>query len=138
MSMLRPAVAAIIAAIGLAACVTAPPLACTGAAQAKTVVELYLGRNIAGGGTVTEAAFRRFLDEDVTPRLPNGFTVLDGRGQWREGAGAPITREATKVLVVALADERERQRLDEIADAYKARFRQKSVLTIARPACVAF
>ena len=136
--MLRPAVAAIVGVSGLAACVTATPLACSGAAQAKTVVELYLGRNIAGGGTVTEGAFRRFLDDEVTPRLPNGFTVLDGRGQWREGAGAPIVREATKVLVVALAGERERQRVDEVAEAYKARFRQKSVLTIARPACVAF
>jgi hypothetical protein len=135
--MLRPALAAL-AIFPVGACVTAPPLACTGAAQAKTVVELYLGRNVAGGGTVTDGAFRRFLDAEVTPRLPDGFTVLDGRGQWRERDGGPITREATKVLVVALSDNRERQRVDEIAEAYKARFLQKSVLTIARPACVGF
>jgi hypothetical protein len=136
---MRAAAAAAMIAVGpLAACVTAPPLACTGAGEAKTVAELYLGRTIRTGGTVGEAAFRRFLDEEVTPRLPNGFTVLDGRGQWRERAGSPIIREATKVLVVALADARERERLDEVAQAYKARFDQKSVLTISRPACVAF
>ena len=71
-------------------------------------------------------------------RLPNGFTVLDGRGQWREHDGAPIVREATKVLVVALADERERAGLAEIEQAYKRRFSQKSVLTITKPACVRF
>lgn len=136
---MRAAAAAGIVAMGpLAACVTAPPIPCAGAGQAKTVVELYLGRNIGTGGTVGEAAFRRFIDEEVTPRLPNGFTVLDGRGQWREHAGAPIVREVTKVLVVALADAGERERLDEVAQAYKARFDQKSVLTIARPACVGF
>jgi hypothetical protein len=29
-------------------------------------------------------------------------------------------------------------RLNEIADAYKARFKQHSVITIVRPACVSF
>jgi hypothetical protein len=135
---MRAGIASIVAMGALAACVSAPPLACTGAARAKTVVELYLGRNIATGGTVSDVWFRRFLDEEVTPRLPNGFTILDGSGQWRERDGAPIVREATKVLVVALADERERERLDEVAEAYKSRFHQKSVLTIARPACVGF
>src|SRR4051794_4562490 len=135
--MLRRAVA-VAGLLSVSACVSAPPLECGPGVQAKVVAELYLGRTIGTGGVVGEGAFRRFLDEEVTPRLPNGFTVLDGRGQWREREGAPIVRERTKVLVVALADERERALLDEIEQAYKRRFAQKSVLTIARPACVRF
>ena len=78
-----------------------------------------------------------FLDAEVTPRFPDGFTVLDARGQWRDGGS--IVREPSKVLVIALSDEsRDRASLSAIADAYKARFRQQSVLTMVRQACVSF
>jgi hypothetical protein len=86
---------------------------------------------------VSEAGFQAFLDAEVTPRFPDGFTVLDGRGQWRDGRA--IVREPSKVLVVALSDEaRDRAQLTAIAEAYKARFQQQSVLTMIRSACVSF
>ncbi len=73
----------------------------------------------------------------MTPRFPDGFTVLDARGQWRD-AGA-IVREPSKVLVIALQDEaRDRAEIAAVAEAYKARFRQQSVLTMVRQACVSF
>ena len=133
--MLRSIALAALAPL-LAGCITPAPLLCPGGG-AKAVAELYLGRNIGPRLGVSEAAFRSFLDSEVTPRFPAGFTVLDGRGQWRDGAA--IVREPTKVLVVALSDEaRERPALAAVADAYKARFRQESVLTVVRPACVSF
>jgi hypothetical protein len=121
----------------LAACTAAAqPLFCTSGAP-KSVAELYFGRNIGARLGVSEAAFRAFLDSEVTPRFPDGFTVLDGRGQWRDGGA--IVREPSKVLVVALPDEaRDRVELAAVAEAYKARFRQQSVLTMVRQACVSF
>lgn len=121
----------------LAACTTTQPVVCTGSASAKPVAELYFGRNIGPRLGVSEAQFRAFLDTEVTPRFPDGFTVLDGRGQWRDGGA--IVREPSKVLVVALSDEaRDRAQLSAIADAYKARFQQQSVLAMVRSACVSF
>ena len=121
----------------LTACVAVQPLACTGTARPRLVAELIFGRNIGDRLGVGEAAWRRFLDEEVTPRFPNGFTVLDSRGQWREGGR--IIREPGKVLVVALEEgPRDGASLEAIVSAYKQRFRQNSVVSISRPACVAF
>lgn len=119
------------------ACVTTQPVLCTGGAAPKPVAELVFGRNIGSSLGVSEAAWRVFLDAEVTPRFPDGFTVLDARGQYRENG--IVMREPSKVLVIALADEaRQRPELAAVAEAYKARFRQQSVLTMIRSACVSF
>jgi hypothetical protein len=121
----------------LAGCATLQPLACTGTARPRFVAELIFGRNIGDRLGVSEAAWRRFLDEEVTPRFPNGFTVLDSRGQW--GEGGRIIREPGKVLLVALEEEgRDGASLEAIVSLYKRQFRQKSVVSITRPACVGF
>jgi hypothetical protein len=127
-----------LALLALAGCTTVQATHCAGGA-AQLRVELIFGRSIKGGGTVSESAWRRFLDEEVTPRFPDGFTVLDARGQWRSLGAARITKEASKVLVVALPDEAGRRaRIEEVAAAYKARFRQQSVVSLLSPSCVAF
>jgi hypothetical protein len=119
-------------------CVTVSP-PCAGAARPQLRAELIFGRNIKGGGVVSEAAWRRFLDEEVTPRFPDGFTVIDGRGQWRGEGQTKIVKEASKVLVVAMPGEAERRaRLAAVAEAYKRRFRQESVATLLTPSCVSF
>ena len=134
---MRLRLAALAALPLLSACMTAAPLSCTGGASQKAVAELVFGRNVGTTRGVGEAAWRAFLDAEVTPRFPDGFTVLDARGQWRDGGS--IVREPSKVLVIALSDEsRDRASLSAIADAYKARFRQQSVLTMVRQACVSF
>jgi len=121
----------------LPACTTIQPVVCTGGASPKPVAELVFGRNIGSRLGVTEAEWRSFLDREVTSRFPDGFTVLDARGQWRDGGA--IVREPSKVLVVALSDEpRDTAELAAVAEAYKARFRQQSVITMIRPACVSF
>jgi hypothetical protein len=134
---MRLRLAALAALPLLAACVTTPPLFCTGGASPRSVAELVFGRNIGASLGVGEAAWRAFLNAEVTPRFPDGFTVLDARGQWRDGGA--IVREPSKVLVIALSDEsRDAAALAAIADAYKTRFRQQSVLTMVRRACVSF
>jgi hypothetical protein len=121
----------------LSACISTAPLTCTGGMSPKPVAELVFGRNIGPSLGVSEAAWRDFVDAEVTPRFPDGFTMLEARGQWHDGAA--IVREPSKVLVIALSDEaRERAELAALAEAYKARFRQQSVLTMVRPACVSF
>lgn len=109
------------------------------AGQAATEATLYFGRAKGGGGTVGEAEWIAFLDEEITPRFPDGLTVLDGHGQWRADAAAPIHRERSKILVVVLFDlGAARPRLEAAIEAYKARFRQQSVLLVTQPVCAAF
>ena len=100
--------------------------------------ELLFGRKIGDRLGVSEAAFRRFIDEEVTPRFPDGLTVLNASGQYRD-ADSRLIREPSKLLLIALKDEPEgRARLAAVAQAYKTRFQQQSVGTILRPACVSF
>lgn len=131
--------AALLAAGLLAAC--APGEApCPTGTQAATVAEAYFGRNLRDRDPVTEAEWHAFLADTVTPAFPDGLTAHDGFGQWR-GPDGRIVRETSKVLMVVLpgADvAAARARLRPVEDAWKSRFRQQSVLTVYRGACVGF
>jgi hypothetical protein len=123
----------------LAACGAPVPPCPDGTTQA-TVAEAYFGRSRRDGPEITEGEWRDFLATTVTPAFPDGLTALDGRGQWRRPDGT-ILSEASKVLVVVLpgADAAAaRARLRPVEDAWKARFRHQSVLTVYRGACVGF
>ncbi|MET0605532.1 MAG: DUF3574 domain-containing protein [Beijerinckiaceae bacterium] len=126
-------------AFAMAGCAAVPAPSCPVGGDAKVRAEIYFGRNIGDTIGVSEAAFRRFIDEEATPRFPDGFTILDGWGQYRDQARNRIAREPSKVLVIVLADEaRDAPRLHEIAEAYKKRFRQQSVGIVTQRACAAF
>jgi hypothetical protein len=130
---------ALAALVLLAGCATLAAPACPGGAEPQLRAELIFGRSLKSGGTVAAAAWRRFVDEEITPRFPDGFTVLDGRGQWRKPGEARIIREPAKVLLVAMPDGPERRaRLAEVAEAYKRIFAQDSVVTLLTPSCVSF
>lgn len=130
-----------LAAIGvvLTGCASLQPATCAPGQQAMLTAELLFGRKIGDRIGVGEAAFRRFVDEEVTPRFPDGLTVLDASGQYRDTARAVLVREPSKLVLIALKDEPDgRARLAAIAERYKTRFNQQSVGTILRPACVSF
>ena len=124
-------------AVQSAACTPTPTPSCAPPAVSMAVTELYFGRNISGGGEVSDADWRRFLDEVVTPRFSKGFTVLDGEGQYRMSDGA-IARERSKVLVVIAEGGDAGLLLAEVAAEYKRRFRQESVLRRDGASCVSF
>ncbi|WP_409489734.1 DUF3574 domain-containing protein [Amycolatopsis sp. cmx-11-12] len=91
--------------------------------------ELYFGTTKPGGGELTDAEFTAFSDEVVTPRFPDGFTELTGRGQWRGAAGV-ISREKSKMIIVVypFSDRDANREIEEIRTAYKKTFSQESVL----------
>lgn len=112
---------------------------CLEGAQSRLVVELLFGRNIGKRVGVSEEAFQRFVDQEVTPRFPDGFTLVDTVGQWRPTSSREIVREPGKQLVIALSDEvRELPLVREIMAVYKLQFSQQSVGVITRRACVSF
>ncbi len=134
--LLVPLLAAACAAPG------APPMAsaCPAPTERATIAEAYFGRSVRDRHEVTEAEWTSFLAEVVTPAFPDGLTALDGHGQWRNAEGR-ILREGSKVLVLVLPGQSEaeaRARLHPIAESWKARFRQQSVLTVFSTACISF
>jgi hypothetical protein len=117
----------------------AQPLACSAPLKPQQVAELLLGRKIGDRLGVSETQFLNFLDREITPRFPDGLTVYDARGQYRDSERNRIVREPSKVVMIVLPGSPEDMvRLNEIADAYKKRFRQQSVGIVLRQACVSF
>ena len=92
--------AALGALLLLAGCAAAPE-PCSAGAGPATIAEAYFGRNVKTRAPVTDAEWARFMAEVVTPAFPDGLTVLDGAGQWRNAAGQ-ISREDSKVLLLVL------------------------------------
>ena len=114
----------------------APPHACPAGQTRATTAELVFGRNIGQQLGVSDEDWRKFLDEDVTPRFPDGFSVMDVQGQWRASDGTLI-HEPSKVLYLILdGGPDDPAKIANIRDAYKRRFKQESVLLVTRPACV--
>jgi hypothetical protein len=121
----------------LGACAAGEPSRCAAGAPTE-VYELFFGRRIEGRPPVSDGEWEAFVAEVVTPNLPDGFTVLDGYGQWRNPAGA-IARDPTKLLIVAApSDGAARNAIDAIRRSYETRFQQRSVGMITRTACADF
>jgi len=96
--------------------------------------ELYFG-TARPDGVVTEAEFRDFVDHHVTPRFPNGLTLIKGDGQFR-GAGDNVIKEQSFVLILLYPhdslDECLR-RVERIRTLYKQEFDQQSVVRVDDP-----
>jgi hypothetical protein len=117
-----------------------PPYACLlPSEQRMLVAELFFGRRIRGRAPLSESEWAAFAAEIVTPNFPDGFTVFDGDGQWRNPATGMIARDPTKILLVAARRQPDlAARLAAVIEAYKARFHQQSVGVITRDSCAAF
>jgi hypothetical protein len=122
------------------AAVSSAPYACLLPSEQRMVVaELFFGRSIRGRGALSDAEWSEFAAQFVTPNFPDGFTVTDGNGQWRNPATGVISREPTRIVLVAARRTPDLgARLSAVIDAYKTRFHQQSVGIITRDSCAAF
>ena len=121
-------------AVGACARPGAPPV-CTAPLKPAVAIDLYFGRDKPAGGEVTDAEWGAFVTEVVTSRFPDGLSVFDSSGQYREPTGR-IVRERSKRLVVIVFDSpAHKAKLAEIIDAYKQRFGQYSVFRVEQPVC---
>ena len=121
-----------------AACSDADDSRCPEGGDHFVRYELFMGRSGPGGEVVSDQAWEAFLADTVTPRFPDGLTVLDARGQWRDSEGE-ILKERSKVLVIlAPPGDDPRGLIDEVSDEYKRRFSQESVLEVESDTCVSF
>jgi hypothetical protein len=96
-------------------------------------IELLLGRK------GSDASWRQFLAREVTPRFPDGLTIYETSGQWRDPVRNVVVRERSRVLrMIVPAEAPAQHNINAVADAYKKQFSQKSVGIVTRTACVSF
>jgi hypothetical protein len=80
-------------------------------------------------GAVSDAAWSHFLAAVMTPRFPDGLTVIDAHGQWRAPSADNITIERSRVVEIAHDDSPAIDRsVDEAIAIYKHRHRQRAVM----------
>jgi Protein of unknown function (DUF3574) len=113
---------------------------CRGAAEAEAFsrTELFFGLS-RPGGIVSEGEFKAFVDGYVTPRFPDGLTLLTGIGQFRDASGT-ILVEGSKLLIL-LYPRRDREadaKIEQIRLDYRRAFQQQSVLRADEVSCVSF
>jgi hypothetical protein len=130
--------ALMLAAAGLSGCAVSPKSPPCGGGSEKPTAQLVFGRASADGALVSEAEFTRFLDEVVSPRFPDGMTVVDAQGRWTPPAGSLIRDPSKMVMIVLRGEGDERAKLEAVRVAYKLQFRQDSVLLMTSSACVSF
>jgi Protein of unknown function (DUF3574) len=129
---------AVIAAVMLPPAAAAQQLTCPAPGKAMLRAELYFGRNIGGHLGVGDKQWQAFLRRELTPRFPDGLSVLEAQGQWRDKSGRTV-REPSKIVIVVVPDDTAaRAKLDAAAAAYKKRFHQESVAVLTRPVCAEF
>lgn len=88
---------------------------------------------------ISETQWRAFLDKEVTPRFPDGLSVIDVYGQWQGKQETTPERLHSKLLVIYYPDTPDnRGKIEAIRAAWKQRTGDQSVLRVTQPADVSF
>lgn len=134
-----PIAASIVLLIAHMASGTAQEIACHAPLKPMLEIDLMFGRNIGDHLGVGEQDWSDFVQAEITPRFPEGLSVLDVQGQWQDSDTKDVVREPSKdVRLVVPAGPEIDAKVDAVVQAYKQRFQQQSVAVIIRPACVSF
>jgi Protein of unknown function (DUF3574) len=111
---------------------------CQAPARSMQAIELMFGRSVDGRLVVGERDWVRFLAREITPRFPDGLSVVDAAGQYKTVDGV-IAHEPSKIVIIIAPEGSETQdRIAVIEAAYKKQFRQQKVVVVTRTVCASF
>ena len=130
------------AALGLHGChlelLRENPLGCRSDERAMVRDTLYFGASIPGGGAVDASAWQQFAADTLTAAFPQGYSVVDAHGVWRD-AGGRSTQEDSRIVSIVHADTASiAQAVRQVAATYRERFHQESVLRERAAVCAQF
>ncbi len=113
------------------------PLAARNGSLNFARTELFFG-TAKPDGVVTDEEFFAFLDQEITPRFPDGLTLLKGDGQFRGESGVIVKEDSfVLILLYPLEDFRDSSRkINAIRRLYRTQFQQESVLRVDDPFAV--
>lgn len=112
-------------AVLMAGCQAAPPPL----PSRDVVTNLYFGLGMKDGSTVPDEAWQKFVETEVTPRFPAGFTIDTVEGAW--GQDGKTVRESSRVLTIVhkegTADE---DKIETLRWLYRQQFQQDAVMRV--------
>ncbi len=122
---------------GLGACTAIDPCAGLVGGMPMTETTLYFGLHDPGGVPIADEAWEAFRTREIATRFPQGFTLVEASGHWRNRETGQDGREPSRVLV-RLHDGADNNAIDTLIETYKDQFSQQSVLRTDAPVCVRF
>lgn len=114
---------------------TSNMLAATGKEWVKT--ELYFGMS-KPSGSVTDAEWSRFVEMEITPRFPDGLTILGAYGQWRDPQGNVCREKSCLVIILHPGDSETNRKIEKLRTLFCQQFEQISVLRVTSRAAISF
>ncbi len=124
--------------LALAACSAVDqPRACL---AGKPAIETHLYFGLAKAqGAVSAREWQAFVEHEIAPRFPEGFTILDARGFWLSEEAKRTISENSKVLIrIHDGGARDNATIGAIIESYKHAFAQEAVLRVDENICAAF
>jgi hypothetical protein len=86
------------------------------------------GRNIGGALGVTEEQWNEFVASEISPRFPDGLSIDDALGEWRDLDTSAVIKEPSKdVTLIVPQDAEVKEKIDAIITAYEDRFKQQAI-----------
>ncbi|MBS1076819.1 DUF3574 domain-containing protein [Gluconobacter kondonii] len=103
-------------------------------------IRLAFGLTRPDGSVIERQDWQQFVDSEITPRFPAGFTVIDAQGQWYDAAGHKVIQEGSRIVwIVAPSTNRSLQaHLRAICQIYQKRFKQQAVGLTIQSGCSSF
>ena len=107
--------------------------------EAWTRTELYFGAGSISDADKPDERWENYINDIVTPRFPEGLTLLEGTGQWRVKPDQKPRRHRTRILILIHKDTPEKSKqVDEIRSLWREISGHQSVLRVSQPAKVSF
>lgn len=89
---------------------------------------LYFGLSLPNNSQVSTEKWQEFVNDQITPRFPDGLTIVDAKGQWKNSSGVIVKEPSKMVIILHPAENKINSKLTEIRQQYKEKFHQESVL----------
>ncbi|MEJ8571660.1 DUF3574 domain-containing protein [Microbaculum marinum] len=100
--------------------------------------QMFFGMHGPDGNGVSEQEWGAFVQDVISPRFPDGLTIIAAYGQGSSGPPGGIVAENSKLLIVVHENTPEAQaKFVEIEAAYKDTFGRKGVFRVDFPARIA-
>ena len=85
---------------------------------------------------VTEEEWGRFVDDFISPKFTNGFTIVDARGQWMDNGNKVMKENSKLVIIIYQRPDEMDSSINYVIENYKRLFQQSSVLKVTLPVSV--
>ncbi len=90
---------------------------------------VFFGKSTKDGRAVSRQALDGFVRDVIVPAFPFGFTLLETTGYWYSSkTGQTIYENGFQLVVLHPSEPEEDLKFDAVAEKYRAKFEQTSVL----------